>query len=244
MKKIFLCLIALFSASFAQEKLPEIKVDQAAAFMRVYATLYQKTTEVCHEKGYPYFLLKNISYRDELGQKMEIQGTGNFQGGESIKGTFQEENLQNMFSNKIEYELIAFREKPKDERAIDVEGFLRMVRAFEEPSPEVVEGSNVKEITNIEELNQILREAKTPVFLDCYTDMCPPCKVLSPKYEKYSIDFSSKGKFLKANLATVQEITNTYGITMVPAVLIFEDNKLKETKLGLPDILTYFETLH
>ena len=239
MKKLLFGFLAFFSAAFAE---PECQIDQGAIFLSAYSATYYKAIMACHEKGYKYFFVKSFTYRDADGQTMEIHGVCKEKGGDYLKDSFVDSEIQPSAGINISYELLCFREKPQNEKAVDVEGFLEKIKMFTQ-EPEKVEGSKVKEVTTIDELNEELKNAKTPVFVDCYSNTCPPCKMLSPKYDAFSKELVTKGKFLKVDLAKVSEITSTYEVMRIPTLLIFEDGKLKETKEGLPEITSFFEAM-
>lgn len=240
MKKFLFGLLALFSAAFAQT---ECQIDQGGTFLNAYSNTYYKAILACHEKGYKYFLIKRFSYRDVDGQTMEIHGVcKKNEGGEPLKDSYVDSDFQPSKGINISYELLCFREKPQNEQAVDVEAFLEKIKMYTQ-APEKVEGSKVKEVTTIEELNKELKNSKTPVYVDCYSDSCPPCKMLSPKYDTFSKELATKGKFLKVDLAKVSEITSTYEVMRIPTLLIFERGKLKETKEGLPEITSFFEAM-
>ena len=145
---------------------------------------------------------------------------------------------------KIEFEILCFKEAPKDLLAVDVQGVFNYVKMMQNQQPvEVIEGSNVKEITSLEELKTEIAKSNGPLYVDCYSTMCPPCKKLAPKYDQYSIDLASKGTFLKINLDTVPEMGAQYEIQAIPTLLVFRDHKESERKTALPEILKYFEHL-
>jgi len=169
----------------------------------------------------------------------------NVEGGELIVETIDQDLAPPLGKAKIEFEILCFKEAPKDPLAVDVQGFFdacAVMQSMEEPA-QAVEGGKVKEITTLEELEKEIASAKGPLYLDCYSTKCPPCKMLAPKFDQYSIDLASKGTFLKINFDTVPEIGDQYKLRGFPTVLVFEDKEVAARKMGLPEIFKYFESL-
>jgi thioredoxin len=103
--------------------------------------------------------------------------------------------------------------------------------------------ADVVEIKDEKHLSKEINNSNSLVFLDCYSSWCQPCKKLTPLFELWSKKFSSKGKFLKANLDTLQDLPNTYKISSMPTLLIFDNGgNLKDRKVGLVEIENYFNT--
>ncbi|NGX38419.1 MAG: Thioredoxin C-1 [Chlamydiae bacterium] len=246
MKKLLIGLMTVISCALIAEgasDAPEQKVDQFQLMNGCYMKAYMKAMEHCKDNGYMYFLFKSFSYRDDYGQSVEMQGVKEGLGGDLIAGSCSDEFRTYGGNIRANYEIYCYREMPKNHLASDVEGFYRMVNLYQNQPTEKVEGSNVIEINSMEELKKELSSTKTPVFVECYSNSCPPCKMLSPRYDQYSKDLSSNGKFLKINLEKVTELAEAYAIKGIPTLLIFQEEKLQEKKVGLPDIAGHFEAL-
>ena len=63
--------------------------------------------------------------------------------------------------------------------------------------------------------------SKVPVFVDFWASWCGPCRALSPTIDKLADQFAGKVKVGKLNTDESQEIAIRYGITSIPAILIF-----------------------
>lgn len=205
--------------------------------MMPYFALFSQGMQECTEKGFDYFCVKDFTYSDESGLVVTIKADTRGQKGESIKNVVIDEEAK----SKVEYELLCFHEKPTHLSTNNVPAFNRMIAQMAEGPIAAVEDSEVLEINSIEELNQFVASANTPVFVDCYSDNCPPCKILSPMFDKFSKELSSRGKFLKVNLQEVQDLVSEYNIKSMPTLLIFDaKGKLVDKRVGLPDISGYF----
>ncbi len=240
MKKILLVLFTSFTCLLNAE----IGENQFYQFSVSTSQSYGRALDICQEREFGYFVFKRISYSDESGQTLEFKGVTSAEDGELIVETIEPELNPAFGKQKIEFEIFCFKEAPKGLLAVDVQELFDCIAMMrEEPSAQATEMSKVREITTLEELEKEIASANGPLYLDCYSTMCPPCKMLAPRFDQYSIDLASKGTFLNVNVDTVSEVGDKYKIKALPTLLIFEDNEEPIRKAGLPEILKYFASL-
>src|SRR3954447_18799162 len=72
-------------------------------------------------------------------------------------------------------------------------------------------------------------EADAPVLVDFWASWCPPCRTMNPVIEALARDF----KVCKVNVDTNQELAARYGISSIPALLIFKDGRLVGQHVGV-----------
>ena len=72
-------------------------------------------------------------------------------------------------------------------------------------------------------------QASEPVLVDFWASWCAPCRAMNPTIEALANDF----KVCKVNVDTNQELASHYGISSIPALLIFKDGKIASRHVGV-----------
>ncbi|KAG0041810.1 hypothetical protein BGZ83_001277 [Gryganskiella cystojenkinii] len=72
----------------------------------------------------------------------------------------------------------------------------------------------VKVIESTEEFKALI-ESGNKVIVDFYADWCGPCKVIAPKFEKFSTE-TEDVTFVKVNVDNLEEVSQTAGIRAMP----------------------------
>ena len=71
----------------------------------------------------------------------------------------------------------------------------------------------------------MLQENNTPYrVVDFSAEWCGPCKMLEPVLEKVAVQHP-KVPFYKLDIDALPELTNSYGISSVPTVILFKEGK-------------------
>ena len=76
--------------------------------------------------------------------------------------------------------------------------------------------------------NEVLNSTE-PVLVDFWAAWCGPCRTMNPVLESLARDY----KVCKVNVESNQELANHYGISSIPALLIFKDGKIVAQHVGV-----------
>jgi thioredoxin 1 len=71
-------------------------------------------------------------------------------------------------------------------------------------------------------------QASEPVLVDFWASWCSPCRAMNPIIEALARDF----KVCNVNVDTNQELAGHYGISSIPALLIFKNGKVVARHVG------------
>ncbi|KAF9022916.1 Cytoplasmic thioredoxin isoenzyme 2 [Podila verticillata] len=88
----------------------------------------------------------------------------------------------------------------------------------------------VKIIESTAEFNELINSDKK-VIVDFYADWCGPCKVIAPKFEKFSTEFADV-TFVKVNVDDLGEVSQTAGIRAMPTFQTYHNGAKVGEVLG------------
>lgn len=77
--------------------------------------------------------------------------------------------------------------------------------------------------------NEVINSNET-VIVDFYADWCGPCKMIAPILEEISDEDICK--VCKINVDNELELAMKYGISSIPALLVFKEGKLVNRAVG------------
>lgn len=64
--------------------------------------------------------------------------------------------------------------------------------------------------------------SEVPVLVDFWAPWCPPCRAISPTLDAISEEMSGKAKIVKIDVDDEPEVAARYGVSSIPALLLFK----------------------
>ncbi|MCX8036479.1 MAG: thioredoxin [Candidatus Sumerlaeia bacterium] len=92
-------------------------------------------------------------------------------------------------------------------------------------------GGNVLEITEAN-FDTLVAKSDIPVLVDFWAPWCGPCRAIGPTIAQLADQFAGKIKVGKVNVDENQDLALKYGISSIPAVLLFKDGERVDELIG------------
>ena len=87
------------------------------------------------------------------------------------------------------------------------------------------------ELTN-ENFDAEVLQSEQPVLVDFWATWCGPCMMLGPIVAEVATEYAGRVKVGKVNVDNAPELAARYGITSIPALLLFRKGEVARTSVG------------
>lgn len=88
-----------------------------------------------------------------------------------------------------------------------------------------------------------VEKSELPVLVDFWSEWCQPCKIQSPIIEELADEYSGKIKIGKIEVGENPDTAVKYQIMSIPAIMVFKNGKIIESKTGLQNKNSLQKTL-
>ena len=73
-------------------------------------------------------------------------------------------------------------------------------------------------------IDQTIKSASLPVFIDLWAEWCVPCRKVSPIIDELAVEYKGKMIFSKLNIDENLKTADRYQIMSIPMFLILDNN--------------------
>lgn len=85
---------------------------------------------------------------------------------------------------------------------------------------------------NDQNFKEQVLESDLPVVVDFWATWCAPCRMMTPVIEELSVEYEGRARIGKVNTEESPQLAGEYGITGIPALIIFKDGKPIDQIIG------------
>jgi thioredoxin 1 len=83
-----------------------------------------------------------------------------------------------------------------------------------------------------------------PVVIDFYADWCRPCKMVAPIMDELALTYKGKVVFYKVNTDMERELSSTFQIRSIPAILYVPKEGKPQMSVGLQSKDAYIQSIN
>ena len=91
----------------------------------------------------------------------------------------------------------------------------------------------MKQIENDTQFEEEVIQSDVPVFVDCLTEWCGPCKALKPILQELEDENKGKVKIALLDIEHNEKLAHRLNVTSVPKVVVFSNGEQVAEFVGL-----------
>jgi thioredoxin 2 len=80
-------------------------------------------------------------------------------------------------------------------------------------------------VGSVEDFDELVRDAKTPVLVDFWAAWCGPCRAVAPELEKLASQRAGVAIIAKVDTDAQPELSARFAIRSIPTMIVFKDGR-------------------
>lgn len=86
---------------------------------------------------------------------------------------------------------------------------------------------------NTAEFDEIIRDARVPIFVDFWASWCGPCRMAAPEVEALAREVAGRAVVLKVSTEDHPDIAERFRIQSIPTFMVFQNGRAVRQRSGV-----------